>query len=121
MCCRFAATPGTSLAPVSYPAIITIRGSSIRFLPAAAVPVPLESARGSAPTPVQASGLPGSASPVGGQATPAGVQGTVVYTSLSTSGPAPSSNRRAAAQDEQRRQALAELRRLRDELRNEKG
>jgi hypothetical protein len=109
------------LTPVSYPTVSTGE-TSIRFLPPAATAAPLQTALGSAPTPVQVTGLPGIAGEAGGQPTPAGLQGTVVRTPLSGAGPAPSAGRRAAEQDEeQRRQAVAELRRLRDELRNEKG
>jgi hypothetical protein len=108
--------------PVSYPAVTTGE-NSIRFLPPAAVPTSLQMASGSAPTPVQAAGLPESAYPVSGRPTPAVAPVRVVQTSLSASRPDASPKRLAAEQDQQqqRRQALAELRRLRDELRNEQG
>jgi hypothetical protein len=109
------------LTPVSYPTASTGE-SSIRFLPPAAAPASLQTAFGSAPTPAQAAGLPGLAGAAGGQPASAGLQGRVAYTTLSTSGPAASSSRPAADQGEQqRREALAELRRLRDDLRNETG
>jgi hypothetical protein len=115
------ADPEAPLTPVSYPAV-TIGDNSIRFLPPAAVPTSWQTASGSAPTPVQAAGLPESAYPVSGWPTPAVAPSRVVQTSLSASRPDASPKRLAAEQDQQqRRQALAELRQLRDELRNEQG